>query len=212
MELQKLIYFHTVAKLQHVTRAAEQLCIAQPALTQAIHALEDELGVKLLEKRGRNVVLTEFGKHLKGRLDAILPELDALPAELEQLKKKESRTIRLNILAASTFVNNTIVSYQKKNPDVIFEFEQSESQKNCDIVVTTNESRRTAKRQYATRCIKEEKIYLAVPQSSSYAKQSSIALSEVQNESFVMFSNSRLFGVICNKFCSMAGFTPKILF
>ena len=47
MELQKLKYFHTVAKLQHVTRAAEQLQIAQPALTQAIRSLEGELGVEL---------------------------------------------------------------------------------------------------------------------------------------------------------------------
>ena len=92
MELQKLKYFYTIAQLGHVTRAAEQLCIAQPALTQAMHTLEDELGVKLLERRGRNIALTEFGEHLKHRLDVILPELDALPTELSQLKNKISKT------------------------------------------------------------------------------------------------------------------------
>ncbi|MBQ8341602.1 MAG: LysR family transcriptional regulator [Clostridia bacterium] len=212
MELQKLKYFYTIAQLGHVTRAAEQLCIAQPALTQAMHTLEDELGVKLLERRGRNIALTEFGEHLKRRLDVILPELDALPAELGQLKNKISKTVRLNILAASTFVINAIVAYQKAHPDVTFEFEQSESRKNCDIVVTTNESGHAVRRDYKARCVKEERIYLAVPQSSPYARRGNIDLSEVRDESFVMFSNSRLFGVICNKFCSMAGFTPRILF
>ncbi|MBE6691420.1 MAG: LysR family transcriptional regulator [Ruminococcaceae bacterium] len=212
MELQKLKYFHTIASLQHVTKAAEQLHVAQPALSQAMRALEEELGVKLLAKEGRRIVLTPYGEHLKSRLDSILPELDGLPAELEELKSKVSKTVRLNILAASTFVINAIVGFQRLHPDVVFDFEQNESKKNCDIVVTTNETGNPIKRGYRARCIKEESIYLAVPQSSRYAEKSSISLEEVKDEKFVMFSNSRLFGVICNKFCSIAGFTPKVLF
>lgn len=212
MELQKLKYFHTIATLQHVTKAAEQLRVAQPALSQAMRSLESELGVKLLAKAGRRIVLTEYGEHLKSRLDSILPELEGLPAELEQLKSKVNKTVRLNILAASTFVINAIVGFQRLHPDVKFDFEQNESRQNCDIVVTTNESGAPVKRGYKARCIKEESIYLAVPQSSRYADKSAIALEEVKDENFVMFSNSRLFGVICNKFCSIAGFTPKVLF
>ena len=212
MELQKLKYFHTIASLRHVTRAAEQLHVAQPALSQAMRALEEELGVKLLAKEGRRIVLTPYGEHLKSRLDSTLPELEGLPAELEELKSKVSKTVRLNILAASTFVINAIVGFQRLHPDVVFDFEQNESKKNCDIVVTTNETGVPVKRSYRARCIKEENIYLAVPQSSRYAEKSSIALEEVKDEKFVMFSNSRLFGVICNKFCSIAGFTPRVLF
>ena len=51
-----------------------------------------------------------------------------------------------------------------------------------------------------------------MPKDSKYANYESIDLSEVKDESFVMLSNSRLFGVICSKYCSIAGFTPKILF
>ena len=47
MELLQLEYFYAVAKTQHVTHTAEQLHIAQPALTQSIHRLEKELGVPL---------------------------------------------------------------------------------------------------------------------------------------------------------------------
>ena len=73
MDLTKLRYFHEVAKEQHVTRASEKIAIAQPALTQAIKALERELDVPLLEKQGRNIVLTEYGQYLKNRLDILLP-------------------------------------------------------------------------------------------------------------------------------------------
>lgn len=52
----------TLARLEHYTRAAEELMITQPSLSHAISSLEQELGVNLFEKEGRNVVLTKCGK------------------------------------------------------------------------------------------------------------------------------------------------------
>lgn len=212
MDLQKLRYFHTVAKFQHMTRAAEHIGIAQPALTQAIKGLERELGVALFAKKGRNIVLTEFGEYLQGRLDSLLPEIDGLPGELEQMKCRVNRTVKLNILAASSFVVNTIVSYRRENPDAIFDFEQNEQKYDCDIVIKTNSFDHDTKADYIKRCVKEERIYLAVPRNSTYAQLPSIDLRAVKDEGFVMLSSSRLFGTICNRFCSAAGFLPKILF
>lgn len=212
MELHKLKYFYTVAKCQHMTRAAEQLHISQPSLTQAIHSLEQELGVELFAKRGRGIYLTEFGEHLLRRLENILPELEALPQEIEQLKSKVRKTVKLNILAASTFVINNIVSYREKHPDVIFDFEQNERKYDCDIMITTNGLHEDSSKNCVRRYVSREKIMLAVPRDSLYAQHENIELGEVQNESFVMLSSSRLFGVICNKFCAIAGFSPKILF
>lgn len=212
MDIQKLKYFHTTAQLEHITRSAEILHISQPSLTQAIHALEDELGVPLFQRRGRKVALTEFGCYLKQRLDVLLPEFDHLAVEMEELKQSVTQTVKLNILAASSFVINTIMEYKKINPDVIFEFEQNELKYNCDILITTNGLNMNSQHQYLRRCIKKENIYLAVPKDSKYADASAIALKTVRDESFIMLSNTRLFGVICNKFCSIAGFYPKILF
>lgn len=212
MELQKLRYFHTVAKLQHMTRAAQTINIAQPALTQAIKSLEQELGVPLFTKKGRNIVLTEYGTFLKKRLDSLLPEFDALPAELEQIKQSVTNTVKLNILAASTFVINAIVAYRRENPDVIFDFAQNEMEHDCDILITTNALQDVARKDHAERAVKDERIYLAVPKDSPYAWYHSIDLRDVKDEGFVLLSSSRLFGIICNKFCSEAGFLPKILF
>ena len=212
MDIQKLKYFHTTAQLEHITKSAECLHISQPSLTQAIHSLEDELGVPLFRHQGRSVVLTEFGKYLKKRLDVLLPEFDHLSVEMDELKQSVTKTVKLNILAASTFVINTIVEYKKKNPDVIFDFEQNELKYNCDILIMTNGLNMNHEKSYLRRCVKKENIYLAVPKDSNYAGASSIELRQVKDESFIMLSNTRLFGVICNKFCSVAGFYPKILF
>lgn len=212
MELQKLRYFHTVAKLQHMTKAAEYINIAQPALTQAIRSLERELGVALFVKRGRNIFLTEYGEYLKRRLDTLLPDIDNIPIEIEQMKNQVNRTVKLNILAASTFVINAIVNYRKNHSDVIFDFEQNALKYDCDIIISTSGIGEAPAGNPQKRFVKEENIFLAVPGDSPYAEYSSIKLSEVKDDSFVMLSSSRMFGVICNKFCSMAGFYPKILF
>ena len=211
MEIQKLKYFYTVAKLQHVTRAAEEIHIAQPALTQAMHSLEEEFGAKLFIKKGRNIILTETGEYLKNRLETLLPEFDALPEELALFNEKIRKSVKLHILAASTFVIDSIVKFRKLYPDAVFDFEQGERKGNCDILVTTDGAKEKGERCFREH-EKREKIYLAVPKDSPYAEYCEIDLSEVKDEGFVMFTNARRFGVICNKFCSMAGFSPKILF
>ena len=175
--------------------------MAQPSLTQAIHALEAELGVPLFERQGRRILLTPYGRYLKKRLDELLPQIDRLPGELSQLKNTESKTVKLNILAASSFVINAIMHYKKKHPDVIFAFEQNELKYDCDIVITTNGLNSDTSKNYRQRCIKEEKIYLAVPKDSKYAALDAVDLAEVKDESFIILSSTRLFGVICNKFC-----------
>ncbi len=62
MNLYHLRYFVTLAHLEHYTKAAENLSITQPSLSHAISLLENELGVALFEKEGRNIVLTKYGK------------------------------------------------------------------------------------------------------------------------------------------------------
>ena len=75
MNLFQLRYFVTLAKMQHYTRAAHELCITQPSLSHAISQLEAELGVALFEKSGRNTTLTSFGEEfLIARLPHWIPE------------------------------------------------------------------------------------------------------------------------------------------
>ena len=60
MELRQLQYFVKVARKQHVTQAAEELHVAQSAVSRQIHLLEEELGVNLFVQKGRNLHLTSL--------------------------------------------------------------------------------------------------------------------------------------------------------
>ena len=73
MNLFYLRYFVTLAHVKHYTKAAEQLCIAQPSLSHAIAQLERELGVPLFEKNGRNTALTRFGEEFLACAEHTLP-------------------------------------------------------------------------------------------------------------------------------------------
>ena len=84
MELLQLRYFLVAAKYQHMTKAAEVLQIAQPALSQSIKRLEQELGVSLFEREKRNIRLNDAGRFLEQKLLPIMAALDEIPSEIQK--------------------------------------------------------------------------------------------------------------------------------
>ena len=64
MNIEYLKYFSELAKIQHYGKAAKALNISQPGLSHAIKSLEEEYGVPLFQKEGRNVSLSRYGKEL----------------------------------------------------------------------------------------------------------------------------------------------------
>lgn len=62
MNIYNLRYFVTLARIRQYTKAAEELCITQPSLSHSISQMEKELGVKLFEKNGHKITLTQFGR------------------------------------------------------------------------------------------------------------------------------------------------------
>ena len=83
MELRQLRYLVALADEQHFTRAAAREHIAQPALSQQIRRLEQEVGLSLVERTTRRVTVTEAGKALVARARRILAEVDAATAEMQ---------------------------------------------------------------------------------------------------------------------------------
>ena len=82
MDLLQLKYFEMVAEMGNVTRAAESLHIAQPSLSNTIARLEEDLGVQLFDRRGRRIVLNQFGEAFLERVKRIFHELDQGKREL----------------------------------------------------------------------------------------------------------------------------------
>jgi LysR family transcriptional regulator, transcription activator of glutamate synthase operon len=85
MELRQLRYLVALADERHFTRAAARLHIAQPALSQQVKRLEDELGIALVDRTTRHVALTEAGERLVARARRVVGEVEAATAELSEL-------------------------------------------------------------------------------------------------------------------------------
>lgn len=209
MELMQLRYFCEVAESQHMTRSAEKLHIAQPALSQAIHRLEGELGVKLFVLRGRNIVLTPYGRYLKEKVQPLLSTLDQIPDDLAKLAHTDRTTIRMNVQAASALVTRAVIEYQKTH-HIHFELVQSGEDTLCDVSLTTRLP--SFKEPGVNEYVFNEPILLAVPDSEPFAAQHSIALAEMREEEFVCLAGTKNFRSICDKYCSKVGFTPKVVF
>jgi DNA-binding transcriptional LysR family regulator len=86
MELRQLRYFEGVVRHRHFTRAAEDLHIAQSALSHQVRRLERELGVELLRRTTRSVQPTEAGELVAARARRVLAEVEALSGEIDELR------------------------------------------------------------------------------------------------------------------------------
>lgn len=212
MELLQLEYFCAAAENMHITKAAKQLHVAQPALSQSIRRLENELGVKLFRKQGRNIVLTEYGDYLKSTLDGVLPVIEEIPSRIREMTEERRHTIRINVLAASTLVTEALILFQTENPDIRFQVTQNVQDVNADITIFTMEKFVKPEDSSDLFRIFSEHIFLAVSRREEYEGISKIKLSDFKDESFISLAGSRTLRVICDHYCMMAGFTPKTIF
>ena len=123
MNYNYLRYFSVLAQLEHYTLAAARLGISQPSLSSAIHHLENELGgVRLFEKVGRNIRLTEEGRYYRERVDAVLKELEVATMTLRESKISAPVPIRLGVVSCTVAgtVASEIAAYLHQNARVRF--------------------------------------------------------------------------------------------
>ncbi|MFQ3621695.1 MAG: LysR family transcriptional regulator [Spirochaetales bacterium] len=99
MDIIKLRAFYTVATLQSISEAAKQLNYTQPAISAQIRELENELKLKLFERRGRNVRLSEGGKLFLSFAETLLKDFEACKNALQRIKEQPSSQLRIGASA-----------------------------------------------------------------------------------------------------------------
>lgn len=126
MELRQLRYLDAVARHRHFTRAAEELHVAQSALSAQIRKLEAELGVPLLERTTRSVELTQAGEVVLARARNALAEAQALRDEVEELRGLVRGTVAVGALRPAGEVNvpALLAEFKRVHPGIEIQFRE----------------------------------------------------------------------------------------
>ncbi len=130
MELRHLRYFCAVAESGHVTRAAERLRVAQPALTQQIKALQAELGVSLLRRVGRNVELTDAGRAFWREAQAALDQVGVAVVAARQTASGQAGRVAIGLTETASFappVTAVLKEARGRWPQIEFSLMQARS-------------------------------------------------------------------------------------
>jgi len=123
MDIKQLTYFITIAEEGTITHAANKLHMAQPPLSTQLKLLEDELGIKLIERGARKIKLTDAGKILYKRAKHILEITTSTTKEIEAFRKGIQGTLRLGTISSSgtVLLSKRIIEFNKKYPNIKFE-------------------------------------------------------------------------------------------
>ena len=123
MEIRVLRYFLAVVREESITKAAELLHITQPTLSRQIAQMEEEMGVKLFDRRTRKIVLTNEGLLLRRRAEEILELVDKTERELSEQDEMVEGTVSIGCgdLAAAQMLPELIESFHERYPAVTFD-------------------------------------------------------------------------------------------
>lgn len=126
MNLSQLYYFRKLAQLQHYTKAAKELYITQPSLSDSISSLEQELGISLFQKEGRNVKLTKYGREFHEYVNDALNQLDKGIAVAKSKSGILGGVIDIGCIPTilGDYMPKVMQNYKEKNPKMVFNMYQ----------------------------------------------------------------------------------------
>jgi DNA-binding transcriptional LysR family regulator len=219
MELRHLHYFIAVAEELHFSRAAQRLCISQPPLSQQIHSLEDELGVKLFERTKRQVHLTEAGKVFLERAYLVLAQLEQTIAVTQQIGRGEVGQLAIGFVSSAmyTVLPEIVRVFRVQFPAVELRLQelttaqqiQALHDKQVDIGIVRSAIVESG---LSVECFLPESLVLALPETHPLAAQTQVSFSTLADESFILFPAKMgpIFYEQIIHLCQQAGFRPKV--
>lgn len=200
MDIQQMRYFLDVAETEHMTRSAERLHIAQPALSRSISRLEEEIGAKLFVREGRGIRLTDEGRLLQRRLSNALSEIDRAKEEIAEVGRVRWQTVRVHIGAASLLAVEALSDWMRANPHARIELVQaSHMESPADVVVGPVPLERCQEQRAF-----EERIMLAIPAETEPGSVP-VPLDALSGHPFISLASSLGFRKTCDALCRAHG-------
>ncbi len=212
MNLRDLRYLVALADHRHFGRAAEASHVSQPTLSTQLKKFEDELGVSLIERNPRNVMLTGVGEAVVARARAMLREADEIRAIARRSKDPESGLLKLGIFPTlgpyllPHIIPSIIARYPKL--ELILVEEKTEvilrklhdGELDCGILAlpVTDDT-------LHVEFLFEEDFILAVPKQHVLAKQKKVNLSDLAEEKLLLLDDGHCLRAQALEVCQMSG-------
>lgn len=211
-------WFVTLAELQHVTAAAEQLHIAQPTLTRMLARLERRLGVALFDRSGKRVALNTYGRIFYEHARRAQSELDSARRAIDDLANPAVGEIRLGFLGSfgSAVVPRLIARFRAASPGVTFALEEGAAESIGDLVRSGSidlgvVSPRPQAPKLAWRSLFRQRLGIAFPCGHRLAVAAAVSMSELADEPFVAMQPGFGMRRLLDELCAAAQFQPRII-
>jgi LysR family transcriptional regulator, transcription activator of glutamate synthase operon len=219
MELRQIKYFIEVATREHVTEAADALHVAQSAVSRQIANLEDELGVELFMREGRNVKLTTVGRIFLEHVEIGLNEIERAKQKVDEFLDPESGTIRIgfpNSLASNT-LPTVISAFREQHPKIGFQLRQATVNQLVKAVIKGDIDLSFIApvpnhKEVRGNIFFTERLMALLPIDHPLADLSSIRLEQLRNDPFVLFREDLALRDIVVNACKQVGFRPHVAF
>jgi LysR family transcriptional regulator, hydrogen peroxide-inducible genes activator len=219
MEVNQLRYVCAIADTGNFSRAAERCRIAQPSLSQQVQKLEDDLGVKLFDRLGRSIRLTEAGRAFIPRARAILEQLDAARSSAADKNADLRGNVTVGVIptVAPYLMPAYTASFAKKFPDAKLRIiEETTSvlveglrDLSIDVAILALPLRHKDLELFP---IRTEPLFAVLKINHPRARAKSLALKDLRGESFVMLRDGHCFRDLSIAACANARVTPRIAF
>ncbi|MGG4774171.1 LysR substrate-binding domain-containing protein [Paenalcaligenes sp. Me52] len=221
MDVKPLRYFVMLAETLHFGQAAARLHISQPPLSRQLAALEQSIGVKLIERNSRNVTLTVAGERFYQDAKNVLNTLEQAVHNARAVAAGEAGvlTIGFTMCAAYSVIPRYTRLFSAAWPDVTLQLREVvsnnllEQVRRGDIdaaVLLPSEDEQGLN----TQTVVAESLCVALASTHALASESSLAITQLQNEAFVVAAESAassLYAAIVTH-CQKNGFNPNIRF
>jgi DNA-binding transcriptional LysR family regulator len=219
MELRQLEYFQAVGRLGSITKAAEQLCVAQPSVTIAIQKMEEELGVQLIDRSQRQIALTTEGRIFMRRVEELLRHLQDAVNEMHDFRNLSRGTINIGItpVIGAMLFPFIFGEFRKVYPHFELNFVEEGSlalrrqleQGEIDIgmLIVSNASSRLE-----TVTINSGQVMVCLPQEHPYCRLAEIPFPLLRDQPFLLFKEDTYSRQIIMDECAVHQFTPNIIF
>lgn len=220
MELRQLQYFREVCYVKSFTKAANNLFVSQPVITNSIQKLEEELEVRLLNRDNKKVTLTPEGEKMLEKVEELLGTADEIYREMADFSKSQLGLVKLGIpvqignylfprILSEFRINNPMVNLhavETVSGQVIDLLEKEE----LDVGIIVLPDHPIPRMQ--TQLLFEEDVFLCISEKSPLRKKKKVSFDDLKDEHFIMRMPGSIQRELIISECEKHGFSPKIVF